>query len=195
MARPRSFDENSILETAMAEYWRCSFETVTFRELSKITGLGLRSLTNTFGDKETFYIRVLEHYVSRMEENLPRLLSTGGAYALVSLFAQISAEHPADAPRQNGCLIVNQISEIHRHDNRLQTVIDRYFACLDTNFNTALAASGIISEVDDKVKLLITMLVGMQLVIRLNRNTCAAAGIDAHVTGLIDGWIKLDEQL
>ncbi len=172
----------------MTEFWRHGFEGVTFRRLSAQTGLGLRSLSNTFGDKETLYIRALDFYVDRVEENLPKLLAQGGTEAITKLFAVLTADYPAEAPRQNGCLIVNQMAVVQFHDGRLQAVIDRYFDCLNRNYGAALQAAGIADDLEDRVGFLITLFVGVQLTIRLHSNTRAAAGTEAHVAAIIRAW-------
>ena len=172
----------------MTEFWRRGFEGVTFRRLSVQTGLGLRSLSNTFDDKETLYVRALELYVARVEENLPKLIAQGGAEAITKLFAVLTAQYPADAPRQNGCLIVNQMAVVQFHDGRLQAVIDRYFDCLRRNYGAALKAAAIIDDLDNRVGFLITLFVGVQMTIRLHSDTRAAAGIEAQVAAIIRAW-------
>lgn len=188
MGRPRSFDEDTVLEIAMIEFWRLGFEAVTFRGLSLKTGLGLRSLSNAFSDKETLYIRALEFYVMRVEKNLPALLTKGGADALVNLFAQVSTKHPSESPRQNGCLIVNQLAIVQLHDARLAAVIKRYFDCLTNNYREALIASEIVAELDQRVGYLVTLFVGMQLTIRLHHDTRAADDAAAQMAKIVNHW-------
>ncbi len=195
MGRPRSFDENTVLETAMIEFWRLGFEAVTFRSLSEKTGLGLRSLSNAFGDKETLFIRALEFYVARVEKNLPALLEKGGVDALVKLFANVSTKHPSESPRQNGCLIVNQLAIAQLHDARLKVVIKRYFDCLTQNFREALIASEIVDELNERVRYLVTLFVGMQLTIRLHHNTRVAADTAAQMAIIVNHWKSIAAQI
>ncbi len=188
MSRPRSFDEEMVIQIAMGEFLRDGFDAVTFRSLADKTGLGLRSLSNAFGDKEALFIRVMEAYVTRVENTLPDINPPTGPEAIAKLFALMTAQYPADAPRQNGCLVINQITDARFHDERLEKLIDRYRDSIAQNFSAALAAGNIRDDDDDKVRFLMTLYVGVLHTIRLYRDTRAPHGIAAHVAALLESW-------
>ena len=52
MARPRSFEESELLEAVMVAFWRHGYTATTYRSLETLSGVGIRSLANTFGKKE-----------------------------------------------------------------------------------------------------------------------------------------------
>ena len=79
MARPREFDEVTVLEAAMNCFWAQGFESTSVRDLAEQMGIIGTSLYNAFGDKRSLYRQVLAHYletsvrdrVSRLEKLPP----------------------------------------------------------------------------------------------------------------------------
>jgi TetR/AcrR family transcriptional regulator, transcriptional repressor for nem operon len=63
MARPREFDEQAVLDAALARFWSRGYEATSTRDLAESMGITGASLYNAFGDKRGLYQRVLEHYI------------------------------------------------------------------------------------------------------------------------------------
>jgi TetR/AcrR family transcriptional repressor of nem operon len=62
MPRPREFDEDEVLDRALATFWEHGYEGTSIDELVAATGLGRASLYGAFGDKEAIFARALERY-------------------------------------------------------------------------------------------------------------------------------------
>jgi AcrR family transcriptional regulator len=60
--RPRAFDEDKAVETAMHLFWRHGYEGVGMSELTKAIGVAPPSLYGVFGSKAGLYRRALERY-------------------------------------------------------------------------------------------------------------------------------------
>src|SRR5258708_39179136 len=79
MARPREFDEQSVLEAAVQCFWTRGYEATSVRDLAGHMEMTGASLYNAFGDKRALFRRALEHYVEqgfgervrRLEGQLP----------------------------------------------------------------------------------------------------------------------------
>ena len=67
MARPRKFEEPTVVATATELFWRKGYKATTPRDLVEATGLSKSSLYNTFGSKEGLFVRAMEHYIARRE--------------------------------------------------------------------------------------------------------------------------------
>src|SRR5215469_11280107 len=65
MARPREFDSDSALESAMQVFWAKGYEATSLDDLCEATGLSRSSLYGTFGDKHDLLLRSLERYSER----------------------------------------------------------------------------------------------------------------------------------
>ncbi len=62
--RPRTFDEELVLEAAMLLFWRQGYEATSLAQLREATGLSSASLYGAFGSKEGLFARAVEHYVA-----------------------------------------------------------------------------------------------------------------------------------
>jgi len=60
--RPRAFDEDKAVETAMRLFWRHGYEGVGMNELTKAIGVAPPSLYGVFGSKANLYRRALDRY-------------------------------------------------------------------------------------------------------------------------------------
>ena len=63
MARPREFDEDTVLEAVTQRFWNDGYEATSMRDLADRTGMTTPSLYNAFGDKRAIYRLVLDRYV------------------------------------------------------------------------------------------------------------------------------------
>lgn len=66
MARPKSFDPDTVLAKAMEVFWEQGFEAASISDLTEAMGINRFSLYDTFGDKHTLYLRALDWYLERM---------------------------------------------------------------------------------------------------------------------------------
>jgi TetR/AcrR family transcriptional repressor of nem operon len=62
MARPREFDEGTVLDAAVLCFGKQGYEATSVRNLVAQTGITAASLYNAFGDKRTLYQTALDHY-------------------------------------------------------------------------------------------------------------------------------------
>ena len=51
MARPKEFDEETVLATAVQQFWLHGYEATSIRDLATTMGIANASLYNAFGDK------------------------------------------------------------------------------------------------------------------------------------------------
>src|ERR1700682_6168125 len=83
MARPRGFDETTVLERARDRFRSTGFARTSIHEGAGATGLGKGSLYGAFGDKRQLYLRVFDRYCTEITEATKRSLTgrDNGAYA------------------------------------------------------------------------------------------------------------------
>jgi AcrR family transcriptional regulator len=60
--RPRAFDEDQAIESAMRVFWEKSFEGTTMTDLTDATGLSRSSIHAAFGSKEGLFQKAVERY-------------------------------------------------------------------------------------------------------------------------------------
>src|ERR1700761_5607536 len=120
MARPRNFDEDSVLDAVADAFWTHGYEGTSTRDLVQYTGLTQPSLYNAFGDKRALFRRALEHYLDHtLRSRLARLESEfAPALAVTAYFAEIIERSGSDIG-QRGCMLVNSVLEKDQHADGL----------------------------------------------------------------------------
>lgn len=115
MARSKEFDIDTVLGKAMTIFWQQGYEKTSMQDLVSGMGIHKRSMYDTFGDKHTLYMKVMERYTeiisAKMEERVQGLPSAKGAIRL--LFE--TTVHKKDV-EPKGCLLVNTAVELSNHD-------------------------------------------------------------------------------
>ena len=124
MGRPRSFDEATVLDAALACFWAHGYEATSVRDLTEAMGISGPSLYNAFGDKRELYAEVLEHYCrTRTHPLLERIEQQhAGVAALVAFFGEVVDRSLADRERK-GCFLVNSALEVAPHDKMMSKVV------------------------------------------------------------------------
>ncbi len=187
MPRPRKFDEAELLRCAMLRFWQSGFDATTFRALETETGVGVRSLHNTFGEKEELFVKALDAYDAMASGILDEVFRVPGVDAIVTLFSGMSAPRPADDPAQSGCLMVNSVFELPEPSEPIAQRIAAYRAMWITHFRTALEADGI-SDAQARAEFLLGALWGILSQIRLAGDTTAAKPMADVIVQTVAGW-------
>ena len=58
----KSFDPERVLELAMVEFWTRGYSATSISHLRSATGLGAKSLYDTFGGKREIFLAAIDHY-------------------------------------------------------------------------------------------------------------------------------------
>src|ERR687895_845688 len=61
--RPREFDQDEALDTALEVFWRQGYEGTSLGELTVAMGINRPSLYAAFGNKEALFRKALDRYV------------------------------------------------------------------------------------------------------------------------------------
>ncbi|MGW0658357.1 TetR/AcrR family transcriptional regulator [Streptodolium elevatio] len=130
MARPRSFDENQVLETAMRTFWAHGYESTSTRDLCDALGLDRSSVYNAFTNKRELFKRALTRYMDATTADQLQILEDPGrppADRIRALFARIlrtEAENRRDGYGL-GCLTVNTTMELAGRDPEIALMLER----------------------------------------------------------------------
>jgi TetR/AcrR family transcriptional repressor of nem operon len=112
MSRPKSFDEDTVLDQAAELFWECGYEGTSLADLEARLGLGRQSLYNAFGDKQSLFLKALERYERAVAEGaVAHLNAPGAGLDAIRAFFKASIESlTAPGPRR-ACLVANTILE------------------------------------------------------------------------------------
>ncbi|CAH1194881.1 HTH-type transcriptional repressor ComR [Paenibacillus auburnensis] len=115
MARSKEFDVDNVLRKAMMIFWQQGYEKTSMQDLVSGMGIHKRSMYDTFGDKHTLYMKVIDRYAeifsSKMENRVEGLSSAKEAIRLLFEMAVLREEI-----EPKGCLLVNTAVELSNLD-------------------------------------------------------------------------------
>ncbi|MBM7775020.1 TetR/AcrR family transcriptional repressor of nem operon [Actinokineospora baliensis] len=153
MARPKAYDPERVLESAMQAFWSKGYLATSASDLVDSTGLGRGSLYNAYTGKKDLFHHTLRCYndvwAARQEEFL-----AGGAAVRDRirglLMTVVDEECAEDGPR--GCFAVNTALELADQDPEVRALVaavfDRMAAAL-TNAVREGRASGELAGDDE----------------------------------------------
>lgn len=105
--RPRTFDTDRALETALGLFWRHGYEGTSLAMLTDAIGVRVPSLYAAFGNKEALFRKVLDRYLAKPASYLPTACSQPTARKVVEELFR-GAIKMVKRPRSgDGCLLVH----------------------------------------------------------------------------------------
>lgn len=172
MARPREFDEATVLEAAMNCFWAQGYELTSVRELAEQMGITGASLYNAFGDKRSLYRQALGHYLEQtVRERVARLEQLPPFPAIRTFFDEIVERSVTDKQRR-GCMLVNSALELAPYDPEFQKLVAEEMIFIEAFFRRCIEAGqkdGTISAIRpaaELAKLLLSVLLGIRVLAR-----------------------------
>jgi TetR/AcrR family transcriptional repressor of nem operon len=186
MARPREFDAEVALESAMELLWTKGYEATSLDDLCEVTGLSRSSFYATFGSKRKLLLRSVDRYVERrvpkLIEMLARPLPVHDAFA--ALLGNFIDQIVAGSGRR-GCFLGNCAAELPRSDRGALTQVRQGLGRTEAVFREALArakARGELqpkADVDALARFLTAGIQGLRLVGKVNPDRSALEDIAA----------------
>ncbi|MEH6345089.1 MAG: TetR/AcrR family transcriptional regulator [Bermanella sp.] len=179
MARPLNFDRTRVLKNAAMIFWHQGYQKTSMKDLESATGLLPSSLYNSFGNKETLFLEILDFYTDhilggRIEKYLRQEDPLKG---LQQFFITCFTDLPRGR-KGMACLIVNSISEMAIHNEAIRKKLLRVENTLTSNFITNLdkakQAGTIAKNIDSEI-------IANQLLISLNGLLVASKVIKDNV--------------
>lgn len=142
MVRPRKFDEKEVRIAALQMFLRNGYASTSLSDLEEATGIGRRSLYNSFGDKRTVFLRALEDFrATAVAQNLAPLEQSGvGLDAIATVFNRL-LELAKTPEGRLGCLICNTSREPVASDIDVAKQINLYFSQVERGFANVLTTA------------------------------------------------------
>ncbi|MEM5584273.1 TetR/AcrR family transcriptional regulator [Roseibium sp. AS2] len=118
----------------MRVFWQKGFEATSLDDLTGAMGLSRSSFYGTFDSKQTLFLRALEHYSRNGLRNLKEVADTAEGDAVAAMMQALS--DPNGGPR--GCLLVNCITELAPHDEKVAAIGRRHLESIEELFARAI---------------------------------------------------------
>lgn len=187
MARPRAFDPADVLVSAMRSFWCRGYVGTTMRGIEADTGVGVRSLANTFGDKDTLFTSSLAAYREMAAGVIAQVFDPPGVEAVIAVFRGLGQPVADDDPQRFGCLMVNTVFELDDPPEPVADEIRTYREMWRSTFEQSLVNDGV-DDAERRAEFLLASLWGALSQIRLANDTTAAAPIASVVVDTVQAW-------
>jgi AcrR family transcriptional regulator len=136
MARPREFDEATVLRAARGAFRAKGYAGTSLQDLMDATGLGKGSLYAAFGDKRGLYLAVLADYSGQSVADVHAALEgSGPGLAALRAYLLAMAHGSAGGP---SCLLASSTAELAVSDGDVSTCVGATFAALHGSFTAAV---------------------------------------------------------
>ena len=133
MARPRSFDENAVLDAARDLFWQRGYQATSLDDVTRATGVNKPSLYAAFGDKDELFARVLARYhTAVLALNKAMLDQPGTARAAVGNWLTGFLPFCSGQSGARGCLSVNTSLEASVLSPKIGAMIAQFQTDLET---------------------------------------------------------------
>ncbi|MDX1458097.1 MAG: TetR/AcrR family transcriptional regulator [Marinobacter sp.] len=111
--RPRSFDEEAVLDAALKVFWKHGFLGTSLSELTKATNLNKPSLYGAFGDKKSLYLKALQRYLELQAERYGEALNAEeNARKAVETYLIAIARMLTNPMLPGGCFVITGSADI-----------------------------------------------------------------------------------
>jgi AcrR family transcriptional regulator len=143
MARPRSFDESTVLLKARDRFWSSGYVGTSVDEIATATGLGKGSLYGAFGDKHRLFLRVFDEYCTEITEATRRSLDGADDQAYDRLCGHLRAvaKNTAADITHRGCLLAKAAAELAEHDPQIAARARQTFDALEAMLTVEVEAA------------------------------------------------------
>jgi AcrR family transcriptional regulator len=107
MGRRREFDPDTVLDAAVAAFWRKGFEGTSYADLVQATGVERPALYAAFGNKEALFLRALHRYSERYSSHVPAALELPTSREVAAHILKGAVELNTRYPESTGCFFIN----------------------------------------------------------------------------------------
>ncbi|QSQ11879.1 TetR/AcrR family transcriptional regulator [Myxococcus landrumensis] len=171
MGRPKTFDEDAVLDRAIDQFWTTGYHAVSVRDLETSTGVLKGSLYATFGDKRALFLASLRRYADQSVVDIHALLAKGATpRAGLEHYLRVRGKECIGPTRTRGCFLANTAAEVAPHDPEVRAVVGQSFAKLADALEPTLREAqkqGLVSRRHDAHALaahLVVLVQGMSIV-------------------------------
>lgn len=139
MARKKKYNEDDVIEKAMALFWNNGYETTSMQMLEQEMGINKFSIYSSFGSKNGVFLECIKCYKKKLNQIItPLREATHGVEGLKQYFYDF-IDFSRDSHTGKGCLITNTANELSEDaDPKIRTELSNFTTEIRTHFANAL---------------------------------------------------------
>lgn len=104
--RPKEFDIEKALDSALTVFWRKGYEGTSLQDLTIAMGINRPSLYATYGNKEELFRKALDRYFDTRKSVIDNALNQPTTYKVIEELLYEFADSHTNPDNPPGCLVV-----------------------------------------------------------------------------------------
>ena len=139
MARPQTYNEEMVLDSAMQLFWLKGFANTSVKDLTKVTKLQPGSIYGAFKSKRNLFLMSLDYYFENLYSSVNCILNSNEEpLKRIRLFFDHLLSQKDEDKELKSCLLVNTLLEIPPDDSEINSRISCMFTKIENEFCTVL---------------------------------------------------------
>lgn len=153
MARPREFDRDEALSSALDAFWSKGYEATSMSDLMAAMKLQKGSIYAAFGDKKSLFIESLQKYSDMMYAHYKMVFEEEpSAYAGIERFlTKEIVQMTTDCTRRKGCFTNNTMVEMGPHCEDIKEVLIQHSNRTETFFTGKIQEAQTAGDIRDDI--------------------------------------------
>jgi TetR/AcrR family transcriptional repressor of nem operon len=128
MARPREFDPDDVLQTAIELFWEKGYYNSSVDEVVRQSGVAKYGIYGVFGSKRELFKKALTQYaIDRHSDMQCVIRKPGAALPEILTFFKEAVTRMTRQNTKRGCLMVNTGVELGLRDAEIRDVVTDFF--------------------------------------------------------------------
>jgi len=129
MVRTKEFDEEIVIDQAVQAFLKDSYSSTSISVLESATGVGRKSLYNTFGSKQDLLVRALKKFaIESAEQFVEPLERSGSGREEIEFVVFAMVKKMTSASGRDGCLLCLSAQDPIGSSKPVATLVEAYFA-------------------------------------------------------------------
>ncbi len=189
----KQFDPEIALSKAMEVFWAHGYEAASLSELLKNMGIGKKSLYDTFGNKQSLFLKALEYYAQTTISDMRDRLSADGSPLANLKHLLLEWQKMHGQKGSCGCMLGTNIADFNTDDEAVAKVMRGYLRQVEDIFCSVLTRAQALGEVHSNVnprdlaRLLLCTTQGMALLGRIMDDDTTLEGTVQATLSLLGG--------
>jgi AcrR family transcriptional regulator len=151
MGRPKAFDEEATLSTAMRTFWRFGYSRTTLDDLVAEMGINRPSLYATYGDKAQLFRLCLDRYAATItEERLRELFAHRAWDQAVAAYLRGWVHIFTDPQLPGGCLLASHLDDESMQDGETRFSVQTHASASEKTLRMRLDAAASDGQLDSR---------------------------------------------
>lgn len=139
MPRAKAFDPDVALDRAVELFWRLGYEGTSMAKLLEFMGISRQSLYDTYGDKHTLFLAVVDRHSSHVQAQFSTIVETGPTPlgSIRAIFDWVERE-VVEVPEHRSCLMSNCALELGQRDPAIRERVSEHLSQVEDVFHGQL---------------------------------------------------------